>query len=285
MTDFTPDQTVYLPDGREAVYVTKNGQDHLVRVVHEVPDSHDEPGYSYPSDKITVARMVYAAPPVEVWDKQVLAKRQQVSELDRELNAKRMELAGAERNKIAMEKAAAKYPCIREALDFIEGRITHVVKWSGYGAATIHAMPDAFEDVEMWGGRRQVDGMKLLCLFGTNKNHQQTWGLNQYRDGSGAGWTTVWPARSEAEARAKVQELMDAAIAAFRSGDEKWRVGQVCIRNTLEANPWMDTPEDWAAHIAESEAKARQQKIDKLRAELTALEAGVQPSQKKRGEA
>jgi hypothetical protein len=284
MTDFTPDQTVYLPDGREAVYVTKNGQDHLVRVVHEVPDSHDEPGYSYPSDKITVARTVYAAPPVDVWDKQVLAKRQQVSELDLELNAKRAELVGAERNKTQMEKAAAKYPCIQDALDFIEGRITHVVKWSGYGAATVHAMPEAFQQIDTWGGRKTHEGMRLLSLFGTDERGRSVgWGLHTYRDGSGGSTTQIWPARSEAEARAKVQELMDAAIAAFRSGDEKWYLGHISIDATLEANPWMDTPEDWAAHIAEAETKARQQKIDKLRAELTALEAGVQPSQKKRG--
>lgn len=272
MTDFTPDQTVYLPDGREALYVTKNGQDHLVRVVYEVPDSHDEPGYSYPSDKITVARQVYAAPPVEVWDKQVLAKREQVRELDRELTVKRQEIADAAKNKAAMEKAAAKYPCIQQALDFIEGRITHVVKWAGHRAATIHAMPAAFEEVDMWGGRRQVDGMKLLCLFGTDKHGKTTWGLNQYRDGSGGSWTTIWPARSEAEARAKVQELVDAAMAAFRSGNEKWWVGHIGLADTLKANPWMDVPEDWAAHQAAQEEQKRQARIAKLRAELAELE-------------
>lgn len=275
MADFTPDQTVYLPDGREAVYVTEHNGTHLVRVVYEVPDSHDEPGYSYPSDTVLGVQKAYAAPPVEVWDKQVLAKREQVQELDRELTAKRAEVAQAERNKIAMQKAAAKYPCIQQALDFIEGRITHVVKWSGYGAATIHTLPEAFEDAETWGGRREVNGMKLLCLFGTNKNLQQTWGLNQYRDGSGSQWTTIWPARSESEARAKVQELMDAAMEAFRSGDEKWWWhGHIRVQDTLTANPWLEVPADWAARRAEQDAKQRQQKIEKLREELAKLENG-----------
>ena len=83
MTNFTPDQTVYLTDGREAVYVLKNGDQHLVRVMLEVEGGYDEPSYTYPSDKITSVQNVYAAPPVEVWDKQVAAKRQQVSDLDR----------------------------------------------------------------------------------------------------------------------------------------------------------------------------------------------------------
>lgn len=89
---FQPNQTVYLPDGREAVYVLANGREHLVRVMHEVEGHYDEPPYTYPSDNITTTREVYAAPPVEVWDKQVLAKREQVRELDRELTAKREEL-------------------------------------------------------------------------------------------------------------------------------------------------------------------------------------------------
>jgi hypothetical protein len=273
MTDFTPDQTVYLPDGREAVYVTKSGEDHLVRVVYEVDGSYDEPPYSYPSESIIAARKVYAAPPVDVWDKQVLAKREQVRELDRELTAKRAELTDVERNKTAMQKAAAKYPCIRDALDFIEGRITHVVKWGGYGAATIHAMPEAFQQIDTWGGRKTHEGMKLLSLFGTDERGRSVgWGLHQYRDGSGSSTTQIWPARSEGEAQTKVQELRDAAIAAFRTGDEKWWLGHIGVQATLDANPWMTVPDDWAAHMAEKKEKQRQQKIEKLREELAKLE-------------
>lgn len=269
---FNVNQTVYLPDGREAVYVTKSGEDHLVRVVYEVDEGYDEPPYSYPSDNIIAARKVYVAPPVDVWDKQVLAKREQVRELDRELTAKRAELADAERNKTAMQKAAAKYPCIRDALDFIEGRITHVVKWSGYGAATIHAMPEAFEQSDTFYGKKKREGMKLLNLFGIDEHGRSTaWGLNTYRDGSGST-VQIWPARSEEEARAKVQEMVDAAMASFRSGGEKWWHGHIGLDDTLKANPWMEVPKDWAAHMAAQKEKQRQAKIEKLRAELEALE-------------
>lgn len=272
MPDFTPDQTVYLTDGREAVYVLKNGNQHLVRVMLEVQDSYDEPSYTYPSDKITSVQDVYAAPPVEVWDKQVAAKREQISDLDRELTAKRQELRDAERNKTAMEKAAAKYPCIQQALDFIEGRITHVVKWTGYSAPTIHTLPEAFEDVDTWGGHRKVDGMKLLCLFGTDTRGQTKWGLNQYRDGSGGSWTQIWPAQSEADARARVQEMVDAALAVWRSGEDPHRAGCVSLADTYKTHDWLTPPDDWLAHRAAQEEKVRQQKIDKLREELAKLE-------------
>lgn len=274
MSDFTPDQTVYLPDGREAVYVLKNGQEHLVRVIYEVPDSHDEPGYSYPSANITVARQVYAAPPEDVWDKQVLAKRQQVSALDRELSIKRQEIAQIDRNKAVLEKAAAKYPDLSDALDFIEGRITHVVQWSGYGGAVILPVKDALEDRETDYGRARVNGIKLLCLFGTDNSGKRLWKVNSYRDGSGSSWATIWPARSEEEARAKVRSMVDEALTAWRSGDEKWWHGHIGVGDTFKINPWLDAPADWAAHIEAQKAARRQQQIDKLREELAKLENG-----------
>lgn len=270
---FEPGQTVYLPDGRQAEYVTSAAGEHLVRVILEVEDAYDEPDYTYPDDKITAAQTVYASAPVEVWDKQVLAKREQVRELDRELGNKRAEIRLAERNKAEMEKAAAKYPCIQQALDFIEGRITHVVK-HGYDGATIHKMPEAFEQIDTWHGRRKHEGMKLLNLFGTDEHGRGcAWGLNTYRDGSGSGSTTaIWPARSEAEARAKVEELVDAALEAWRSGDEKWWVGHVGVKETFNKNPWLEEPNDWAAHVKTKQAEAKAQKIAKLKEEIAKLE-------------
>jgi len=283
MPDFTPDQTVYLTDGREAVYVLKNGDQHLVHVMIEVEGSYDEPSYTYPSDKITSVQKVYAVPPVEVWDKQVLAKRAQISELDRELAAKRQDSRDAERSKTEMEKAAAKYPCIQQALDFIEGRITHVVKWSGYSAPTIHTLPEAFEDVDTWGGHRKVDGMKLLCLFGTDTRGRTKWGLNKYRDGSGGSWTQIHPAQSEAEARARVQDLVDAALTAWRSGEDRWQVGQVPLVETFKTHDWLTPPEDWLAHRESVEDNNRQKKLAELREQIAKLEAGGSPAQRKRG--
>lgn len=271
---FETNQTVYLPDGREAIYVLANGQDHLVRVVHEAEGSYDEPPYSYPSDKITTTREVYAKPPVEVWDKHVLAKREQVRELDRELTAKRQEIADAARDKAAMEKAAAKYPCIQQALDFIEGRITHVVKWSGYGGAKIETLQEAFSQVDTWGGRRTFEGMKLLNLFGTDEKGRSTaWGLNTYRDGSGSSQAQIWPAHSEGHAMQIVSALVFDAIDAWRSGDEKWQNGKISVSETLKANPWITAPDDWIAEQAKRLADRRQQEIDRLREQIKKLES------------
>lgn len=266
---FTPGQTVYLPDGREAEYVLANGQDHLVRIIYEVEGSYDEPPYSYPSDKITATREVYASAPVEVWDKQVLAKREQVRELDRELTAKRKEIADADRSKAEMEKAATKYPCIQQALDFIEGRITHVVV-CGYSGAEIKTLQEAFEDVDTWGGRRTFEGMKLLNLFGTDeKGRSVAWGLNQYRDGSGALKYRIDPARSEGHAMQIVNTLLVEAVETWREGGRP----EISIADTLKKNPWLTAPEDWIAHAEKQKEAQRTAKIEKLRAELAELES------------
>ena len=272
---FQTDQTVYLPDGRKAIYVLANRQDHLVRLIVEVDGIYDEPPYSYPSDKITTTREVYAQPPVEVWDKQVLAKREQVRELDRELMAKRQEIADATKNKVAMEKAAAKYPCIQQALDFIEGRITHVVAWDGYsyGAAKIHTMPEAFEQVDSWRGRKKHEGMRLLSLFGTDERGRSVgWGLHKYSDGSGGGTAQIWPAKSEDEAREFVRGLLGEAFDAWRTGDEKWWHDRISVAATLKANPWFTPPEDWVADQTRKAEEQRNSKIAKLREEITKLE-------------
>lgn len=270
---FKHNQTVYLPDGREAVYFLQDGERHLVRILHELDDPEVGP-YTYPEDKVTVAARVYATAPVEVWDKQILAKRAQVSELDRELTAKRQEVADAARNKAAMEKAAAKYPCIQQALDFIEGRITHVVRHDYGGGAEIQTLKEAFESVDTWGGRKTYEGMKLLNLFGTDaKGRAVAWGLNTYRDGSGGTTTQIWPARGEDEARQIVTDLFGKAVEAWRSGDPKFYAGNVGIQATLDKNPWLTAPDDWLAHMKARKAEERAKRIANLQAEIAKLEA------------
>jgi hypothetical protein len=272
---FEPDQTVYLSDGREAIYVLNYFDTHLVRVVYHYEGGHDEPPYSYPEDKITHAARVFAKPPVEVYDKEILKLKGEVERLREKAVAVRNEIADAAKNKTAMEKAAAKYPCIQQALDFIEGRITHVVRHGGYDGAEILTLKDAFEQVDRWGGGNRPEGMKLLNLFGTDEHGRNVaWGLNEYRDGSGSTRYTIWPARGETEARETVRVLFKEAINAWRAhekvADAPRRIG---IQATLDKNPWLEAPDDWLKHQADHKAEQRAAKIAKLRAEIEKLEA------------
>jgi hypothetical protein len=273
---FQSDQTVYLPDGREAVYVASIGGQHAVRVVYDVPsDDYNEPPYSFPDDKMTMAAQVFARPPVERYDEVIAEKQKAVDALRKQAADLHAEMRDAERNKTAMVKAAAKYPDLADALDFIEGRITHVVQWSGYGGAVIVTIKDALEDRDNHYGRVTVNGMKLLCLFGTGKDGSRQWKVNQYRDGSGSSWATVWPARSEDEARAKLRAMVDEVLAAWRSGDEKWWHGQISLADTFKQNPWLTPPDDWAAYVAAQAAKNRADQIAKLRDQIEKLEGAA----------
>jgi hypothetical protein len=270
---FEPDQIVYLPDGREAIYVLNYFDTHLVRVVYRYEGGYDEPPYSYPEDKITHAARVFAEPPVEVYDKEILRLKGEVERLREEAVAARNEIADAAKNKTAMEKAA-KYPCIQQALDFIEGRITHVVRHDGYGGAEILTLKDAFEKVDTWGGHRTPQGMKLLNLFGTDEHGRNVaWGLNEYRDGSGSTRYTIWPATSEKAARETVTILFGDAIDAWRAGDKMRESRCINIQYTLDKNPWLKAPDDWLQHQADHKAEQRAAKIAKQRAEIEKLEA------------
>jgi len=274
MSDFQSGQSVYLPDGRKAEYVTKNGDHHLVRVIFDVPSNgYDEPPYSYASDHITQTAQVFEQPPVERFDESIIEKQKAITALKKQAAELHAEIREIERSKTQIEKAAAKYPDIADALDFIEGRITHIVKHD-YNGATIQTLTEAFEDVETWGGRRAFDGMKLLCLFGTDKQGKRSWVLNQYRDGSGSSWTKIWPARSEDDARGKVQSLLDEALAVWRSGGNTYQAGCIDIADTLKKNPWLSVPDDWAENVRAASEKNRLEKIAKLRADIKSLEDG-----------
>ena len=268
---FKQGDTVYLTDGREAEYVMENNGIHLVHVMRHVEASYDEPDYSYPDEKITTAQRVFASAPVDVVDAEFSKREAELLSLRGDLAALRSEIAEAGRAKAEIERAAAKYPSIQQALDFIEGRITHVVSIS-YFDVSILTIKDALEDCDLWHGRARFDGMKLLCLFGTDTEGKTRWQVNQYRDGSGSGWTTILPAKSEEEAREIVRQLLDEAATAWRDGQKLHHPG---IDTIIKGKDWLEAPADWIAHLEQVESDRRAQKIEELRSEIAKLEVGL----------
>lgn len=267
--EFMPEQTVYLRDGREAVYVMQNGEQHLVRVLMKFEGGYDDPPYSIPDDKITAVAGVYSTPPVAVVSAEVLAEQERLAKVRKQVGEAKAELREMERGRREMEAAAKKYPSIQQALDFIEGRITHVVILEGYGVAQIKALPEA---LEMWPHSSRRGCMKLLCLFGTDEYGNQEWSLNQYRDGSGGSWTQILPCKSEAEARKLLQSLVNDAVAAWQL-DPKSRP-DFDIGSTLKAQPWLTVSPAWTDHQDKLHQERLDARITKLREELATLEGG-----------
>ena len=205
-------QEVFLEDGRAAVYAGNiSGQD-FVRIILSRHD--EEYGEEiWPSDKLTPATKVFLSAPMEKHDKRVSDAAARVSALQDEESAIRRSVLDLQAREKEANAALSKFTEMQTALDFMEGRITHVVVES-YGDVTVEPLEEALAYYGEDYGRRTIDGIKLLCLFGCKKGEKPRWAINRYYDGSGS-WTTVDPFTSEAAARAEVQSRADAAFAAW----------------------------------------------------------------------
>jgi len=82
MADFTPDQTVYLPDGREAIYVMRNGDQHFVQEVRQGFDP-EEGYYMYhgPAVSVLAVRATYPTE-AEKRDAKIAALRADLAKLE-----------------------------------------------------------------------------------------------------------------------------------------------------------------------------------------------------------
>ena len=205
-------QEVFLEDGRAAEYAGNIGGQDFVRIILS---RHDEEygDDSWPSDKLTPVQKVFLSAPMEKHDKRVSDAAARVSALRDEEAAIRRSVLDLQAREKEANAALSKFPEMQTALDFMEGRITHVVVES-YGDVTVEPLQDALAYYGGDYGRRTIDGIKLLCLFGCKKGEKPRWAINRYYDGSGS-WTTVDPFTSEADARADVQRRADAAFAAW----------------------------------------------------------------------
>lgn len=262
MTEIAIDQEVYTEDGRRCVYAGEIGGQKFVRYLR----ADSETGGEWPSDRLSPVARVFLTEPVEVFGAEIAKKQADMAELQEHLSRVRQEIADSSKNKAAIEREAERYPDIALILDFIEGRITHVVEAS-YGAAEIKTTEEALPYLDDHGRHK---GLKLLAIHGHEAagygKRRVSFQLNRYYDGSGSN-TTIYPARSEEEARGIVKRLFDERIADWRSKGHDHSIGSF-----LEKHPWLEAPTDWAEWNAAEKEKARQGKIKKLKDELASLE-------------
>lgn len=259
--NFEVGQEVFTEDGRAAEYAGNIGGQDFVRIILSRHD--DEYGEeSWPSDKLTPVTKVFLTAPMEKHDKRVAEVAARISALrDEEAAIRRsvLDLQAREKTTIA---ALAKFPEMKTALDFLEGRITHVVIQS-YGVVEIKPLKDALTQYEDSWGRRVESGMKLLCLFGHDKGKKPRWAINNYSDGSGT-YTTVDPFTSEYAARAEVQRRADEAFTAWQADGKD---------NGLNAyrKAGAVIPQAYHDHCAKVAAASRDARIAELNAQIDKL--------------
>lgn len=265
MFEFKVGQEVYTEDGRKAEYAGDINGQQFVRIILSRDDEEYGPE-EWPSDKLTPVSKVYVTAPLEKLDARVAEMQARISAIREEEAAVRTSVLDLRKQEKEAQAAVAKFPDVQMALDFLEGRITHVLI-ENYSKAEVVPLQDALVYHEDRGfGNLTENGLKLLCLFGHEKGKQPRWAINRYYDGSGS-YTTVLPFRSEDDARSELQRRADEAVVAWR--DDVKLAGKV----QMYRNAGAYVPDDFAAWLAGMAEAQKAEKIAKLKADLAGLES------------
>ena len=286
---FSKDDRVFLSDGREATYICPvDEHSHVVSIVFEFAYESDYDDFYGGTavnggDRVEIVSEVFAKPPVQKYAREysaVIEERQKtIDKLRETVEELRKEESELTSNLKLIKKNSHRYPCIEQALDFLEERITHVVikDYNGYSIKPFEEVINVSRD---GCSIYRDNGTKLLCLFGEFKEGSKVktkWRVNSYTDGSGS-WVDILPCRSEEEAK---KVLLDS----FMQSVEAWREGfsPGIIQRTLDANPWISPPDDWVSYKEDQRNKVKNDKIEKLVKELSDLGVKVPEHPPKEG--
>lgn len=258
---------VFVEDGRRAIYAGEIDGQKFVRILL----SSDE-GYGveeWPSDKLTPVSRVLMAAPVERYSPEIEAAQADLEVLRNQITVAREAIRELQTQERDITAAIAKFPELGTAIDFLEGRITHVAVTPSYGASKVHELTEFLTLKNDYG---RPEGLKLLSLFGTDERGKCSWLGNRYYDGSG-GWTEVVPFKSEAEARAHLRAEFEAELAVWRSGEARHKA-----HDRSAGIPVDEWPDDWREHVAALKAKNAAERVSKLREQIAAIEAEQVPA-------
>lgn len=267
MEQFTPGQTVYLDNGQVAEYISIcPAGGHVVcpiftRYYSDIGDI-EEPGNPKIVDN------VYSSPAIEKLSDLVKSLEKKRNELYSELTAIRGEIYQKNIESENLSIAIDKYPDIKTAVDFLEGRITHLVQLNHYSGLQIRSLKDSLEDVE----DGYYEGLRLISLYGTDRYKKPMWKLNRYRDGSGH-WMIVYPFSSEQEAKEFSQKVLNDNIQCFLQKQEVDPDIKINISNSIRNNPWLNVPIEWTYRQVSIDLKSKLEKIKKQKEALEKEEA------------
>lgn len=255
----------WLEDGRKAYFAGEIDNQKFVRVAMHMDD--EDFGYEeWPSDKLTPVTRIFPIEPEYIFGDKRKAAEERLSKLREEESGVRASVMSLRGELKELENEKAKYPDISTALDFFSGKITHVVETSPYSRFKILELTDFIGDRDFNG---RSDGLRLVSLFGTDTSGKTCWRRNQYRDGSGSSWTEFEPCHSLDEAKMKVCEAFGALIHEWRM--ERKSIG--LIGDISSKHDFLELPKDVADALTELRAKSKAERIDKLRAQITEIEA------------
>jgi hypothetical protein len=261
----------YTSDGRKVLVVGKlNATEHIVQEIFVAAN-----GQEIASGENFVVKSLHDAP-VESWKAKNL--RETEAKYEKEMAALKRATEEAEgKAREAQEKAkfraATLFAFAKNADDvqlqrlraLLAGEITHFFL-NRYRPQIVTWDDEIVYQTDRNWGRLKVEGIKLLSLFGRSDGRLD-FKLHDYSDGSGSSLTII-PCRSYEEALAEAQKQLDAEAALYMSG----------TRGCVSFDEWrhikgIELPTEAYAKHVENQRKNNAERIAKLRAEISAIEA------------
>jgi hypothetical protein len=212
----------YTNDGKKVLIVGKlNSQETIVQEIFV------SAGQEIPSGENFVVKSLHDAP-AESWKEKSLRELEARYEKDRATLNRNIE-EQSKRLGIVREKAKIQADTLLRFVNasdesqletlrlFMSGQITHLFV-SGYSPEIISWNDiNAAYDIDSWHGRFNIDGMKLVSLYGKTDG-SLSYRLHQYRDDSGSS-KAIYPTTSYESALAMAQAELNGQCEKYLSGD------------------------------------------------------------------
>jgi hypothetical protein len=199
--------------------------------------------------------LLFPKAPKPLVEKTVGEADNRLQDLNRQILAKRAELAQFEREEAERRLRIARHEGLARLDDWVSGKITHVVRLHRNEAHRVVPIADLADDDRY----DRVKALKLLTLWGKT-NGDLNWRLSAYSDGSGNDIEVV-PFSSEDDALAHVKGLVESAWEAFRAGD--FTVLRQALL-TVKAHGF-SVPDDVEEHLRKVRIKDAETSVLKLR--------------------
>lgn len=261
--DFSPQvgQEVFLSDGRRAAFAGNIDGQIFVRMMLY---SDDEYGHEeWPSDKLTPVSKVYANEPNEAYGPKISAAMEELQGIRDQAALTRTNLLDLQKREGEVRAAIARHPDLSTAIDFLEGRITHVVI-ERYGEVCIEEFEQSIKQKSDYG---KAEGLKLVCLHGIDSDRKVRWSMNCYSDGSGSN-TAIYPFKGRDAAEEFVRDRHRAEIELWRRGDKNHGVYRF-----LKCPVDLQWPEDFMAERAAAKRKNAEDRIAYFKKQMEPYEA------------
>lgn len=274
MPNFTPGQTVYSEDGYAYEYCGEISGYSFVRDVYE----DDFEGYTDHKPRAHRGPLFEKAPR-QKRDEEMAAAQERLKAVRDEEYALRRSIADL---KAEEEAAAARHSSFALLLDYLDGKITHVVVPRSYQSGMkILPFDETFlmkAERERYYSSHEETWPRAIGLFsvpnpcegkGTKYDRRKiTWKAADYNSG-GDTWTQFTPCRSEEEAKAFISARVEKALETWRKDGK----GAGKVQELVLGNDWLTLPQDWLDHEkaqAEQIAAGKRVKLERERAKLEA---------------